>query len=139
MPGPLGTTPATQSIAFEGEGGGGAPPSNAVYVSGTTWVITGNTWITGDTTVANQVKFNIVNSSIGTTQIENDSITYAKIQNVTDARLLGRAAGSAGDIQEITAGANISISGGSISATVGAGSGISLGLAEATTRGMNLV
>lgn len=38
----------------------------------------------------------------GTTMtIDNDSVTYAKIQNVTDNRVLGRIAGSSGDVQEI--------------------------------------
>lgn len=35
--------------------------------------------------------------------IPNDSITYAKIQNVTTARVLGRVTGGSGDIEELTA------------------------------------
>lgn len=181
MPGPLGTTPATQSIAYEGEGGGGGAPTNAQYIVGSAnatltqeLVVTGNTWIVGDTTTAGQCKFDIVAGSIGTTQITdlnvttakiaadavtyakiqnvsganfilgrsssgsgdveeinlvgdvtvagnvatiaNDAVTYAKIQNVTDARILGRAAGSAGDCTELTTGAGIILSGGSVSA-----------------------
>jgi len=55
----------------------------------------------------------------GTAQtIANDAVTYAKIQNVTDARVLGRAAGSAGDVQELSAGTGISISGGAIASTI---------------------
>jgi hypothetical protein len=46
--------------------------------------------------------------------VPDDSITYAKIQNVTDARLLGRSAGSGGDAQEITVGAGLSLSGGAL-------------------------
>lgn len=49
--------------------------------------------------------------------IANDAVTYAKIQNVTDARLLGRSAGSAGDCQEITVGTGLSLSGGSLTAS----------------------
>lgn len=51
--------------------------------------------------------------------IANDAVTYAKIQNVTDARLLGRSAGSAGDVQEITVGSGLSLSGGSLTASGG--------------------
>lgn len=42
-------------------------------------------------------------STVGTTEITNDAVTYAKIQNVSATdRLLGRASALAGDIEEIT-------------------------------------
>lgn len=53
-------------------------------------------------------------SSISTANIGDDQVTYAKIQNVTDARLLGRSAGSSGDAQEITVGAGLSLSAGAL-------------------------
>lgn len=43
------------------------------------------------------------------------SILYANIQNVTDARLLGRSAGSAGSMQEITIGSGLTLASGSLS------------------------
>ena len=46
--------------------------------------------------------------------IDNDAVTYAKIQNVTDARLLGRSAGSSGDVQELTVSAPLALSGGAL-------------------------
>lgn len=55
--------------------------------------------------------------------IDNDAVTYAKIQNVSAAsRLLGRgsAAGS-GDVEEITLGTGLSMSGTTLSATGGGG------------------
>jgi len=58
-------------------------------------------------------------STVGTTDIDNDAVTYAKIQNVSAAsRILGRGSASgAGDVQELTVGSGISISGTVISAT----------------------
>jgi hypothetical protein len=42
-------------------------------------------------------------STVGTTEITNDAVTYAKIQNVSVAdRILGRVTAGAGDIEEIT-------------------------------------
>jgi hypothetical protein len=41
-----------------------------------------------------------VSSSGAQWDIDNDVVTYAKIQNVTDERLLGNFSGSAGDVQE---------------------------------------
>lgn len=50
-------------------------------------------------------------SSDGATwTVDNGAITYAKIQNVTDARLLGRSSGTAGTAQEITVGTGLSLS-----------------------------
>lgn len=59
--------------------------------------------------------------TIATAGIANDAVTYTKIQNVTDARLLGRSAGSAGDVQELTIGTGLQLSGGVLSNTVTAG------------------
>ena len=56
----------------------------------------------------------VVAGSIGTTQLGNDQVTYAKLQNVTDNRLLGRSAGSAGDVQELTVGGGLTLTGGAL-------------------------
>lgn len=63
-----------------------------------------------------------------TADLANQIVTYAKIQNVTDARLLGRSAGSAGAPMEITVGSGLSLAAGALTAT-GGGGGISIGLA----------
>ena len=55
------------------------------------------------------------------TTIANDAVTFAKFQNITDNRLLGRSAGSTGDMQEISIGSGLSLSGGTLSATGGGG------------------
>jgi hypothetical protein len=55
-------------------------------------------------------------ATVGTSQIDADAVTYAKIQNVTDARLLGRSAGSSGDAQEITVGSGLLLASGQLKA-----------------------
>jgi hypothetical protein len=62
-----------------------------------------------------------VSASGATWTIDSDAVTFAKIQNITDSRLLGRSAGSDGDCQEITIGANLTLSAGTLSATGGGG------------------
>jgi hypothetical protein len=57
---------------------------------------------------------NLVFAQVATGQIANDAVTYAKIQNVTDARLLGRSAGGAGDVQEITVGSPVTLAAGAL-------------------------
>jgi hypothetical protein len=57
----------------------------------------------------------ITNGSVGTDELADDNVTFAKIQNITDARLLGRSAGSNGDCQEITVGSGLSLAAGSLS------------------------
>jgi hypothetical protein len=56
--------------------------------------------------------------------IDPTVVTYAKIQNVTSARLLGRATAGAGDTEEITLGTNLSFTGTILNA---AGGGVSDG------------
>lgn len=85
----------------------------------------GASWSSDDQTGANvgtltdNDKGDISVSGGGTTwTINNDAVTYAKLQTVTDARLIGRSAGSNGDAQEITVGTGLSLSAGSLTATV---------------------
>lgn len=58
---------------------------------------------------------------VDTADINNDQVTYAKMQNVSAAdRLLGRGnGGGAGDTQEITLGTNLSLSGTTLNASGG--------------------
>ncbi len=60
-----------------------------------------------------------VSGSGATWTIDNDAVTYAKIQNVSAAStLLGRgSSGGAGDVQEITLGTGLSMSGTTLSAS----------------------
>jgi hypothetical protein len=61
------------------------------------------------------------------TTIGARKVLYSMMPSVTDARLLGRSAGSAGDAQEITVGTGLSLSGGTLSATGGGGGANALG------------
>lgn len=56
--------------------------------------------------------------TIVTAGITNDAVTFAKFQDITDNRLLGRSAGSAGDMQEITVGTGLSLSAGALTSTI---------------------
>ena len=66
-----------------------------------------------------------VSSSGATWTVDNDAITYAKIQNVSAvSKLLGRGSASgAGDMQEITLGSGLAMTGTTLSASGGGGSG----------------
>jgi hypothetical protein len=65
--------------------------------------------LTGDVTAS---------AGSGSTTIANDAVTFGKFQNITDARLLGRSAGSSGDMQEITVGNGLSLSAGALTGTL---------------------
>jgi len=48
--------------------------------------------------------------------VPDDAITFAKVQNIATAKLLGRTTGGSGDIEEITASDNLSLSAGLLKA-----------------------
>lgn len=69
--------------------------------------------LTGDVTAS---------AGSGSTTIANDAVTYAKMQNVSAAsKLLGRGDSGAGDVEEITIGSGLAMTGTTISATAGSG------------------
>jgi hypothetical protein len=101
----LGTL-ATQSGTFSGTSSGTNTGDNAVNTlySG----LVSNATHTGDVTGATALT------------IANDAVSYAKMQNVSAAsRLLGRGDSGAGDPQEITLGANLTMTGTTLAATGG--------------------
>ena len=57
---------------------------------------------------------NINTNGVTTAKIADANVTYAKIQNVADARLLGRSQGAAGVVQELTVGSGLTLSGGAL-------------------------
>lgn len=72
---------------------------------------------------------------VATADILNDNVTFAKLQNIATSRLLGRTTASSGDVEEITVGAGLTLSGGQLSssATAATGSVINSTYAEYTT------
>src|SRR3990167_1717999 len=73
--------------------------------------------------VVGRVAGDLTAAAVVTDQISNDSVTYAKMQDVSAAsRLLGRgSAAGAGDPEEIILGTNLSMAGTTINATGGGG------------------
>lgn len=57
---------------------------------------------------------NIGTGAVVEGKIGAKAVTYAKIQDVADARLLGRSSGTAGTVQELTVGSGLSLSGGAL-------------------------
>jgi hypothetical protein len=63
-----------------------------------------------------------VSSSGATWTIDNGAVSYAKIQDVSaTSRLLGRASAGAGDVEEITIGSGLTLTGTTLSASGGGG------------------
>lgn len=82
-------------------------------------------WATAGGSISDGDKGDITVSSSGATwTIDNDSVTYGKMQNVSaTSRLLGRASSGAGDVEEITIGSGLTLTGTTISASGGGGGG----------------
>jgi hypothetical protein len=58
-----------------------------------------------------------VSSSGAAWSIDDDAVTFAKIQNIASNKLLGRNTVDSGNIEEISIGAGLSLSGGTLSGT----------------------
>lgn len=91
--------------------------------SGSTWTID-NGAVTGSkidilTVTAN----NIANNTLTGNKIVNNTITYNKINTANASTILGRGAGSSGDLQEITVGSGLTMTGTTLSASGGGGGG----------------
>lgn len=82
-----------------------------VYVDGTPLLT--RAALTGDVTAA---------QASNVTTIANDAVTYSKMQNVSAAsKLLGRGDSGSGDVQEITLGSGLTMTGTTLSASGGSG------------------
>ncbi|MES3037883.1 MAG: hypothetical protein V4736_08255, partial [Bdellovibrionota bacterium] len=57
----------------------------------------------------------ILDSNVTTNKVANDAISFAKIQNLNSARILGRSTSGAGDAEELSVGGGLSIAGGVLS------------------------
>jgi hypothetical protein len=64
-----------------------------------------------------------INGSALDLAVPDDSITFAKVQNIATARLLGRTTASSGNIEELTVGAGLTLAGGELSSSAVAPSG----------------
>jgi hypothetical protein len=119
----------TVPVPVSSGGTGSTTPSGALANLGG---ISGNQTITlsGDLTGSGTTAINaqIAAGAVGTVEIANSNVTYAKLQNVTAARLLGNPTGSAAAPSEISLGTNLSFSGTVLNATAAGGlSGMTAG------------
>jgi len=116
---------ATGTVFYRKTAGTGAPEVQTLSTLKTDLGLTGtNTGdqtitLTGNVTGSGTGSFatTIANDAVTTSKILNANVTYAKIQDVTNNRLLGRANAINGTVQEISLGSNLSFSGTTLNAT----------------------
>ncbi|MGO4741739.1 hypothetical protein AB4099_34940 [Bosea sp. 2KB_26] len=65
----------------------------------------------------------IASAGVATGDIANDAVTFAKMQNIGTAKLLGRTTAGSGDAEEIAVGAGLTLSGGALTASAVASTG----------------
>lgn len=111
-------TGATNGITTQDEGAGGGVNQTTLNfvgagVSAASVGAVTTVTVAGGASVPDGDKGDITVSSSGTVwTVDNDAITYAKIQNVSATdRLLGRDTAAAGDIEEITVGGGLEFTG----------------------------
>jgi fibronectin-binding autotransporter adhesin len=60
----------------------------------------------------------VTGTGLSSVTIANDAVTFAKFQNISTGTLLGRSTASSGDVEELTIGSGLLLSGGVLSSTV---------------------
>ncbi|HEY8963823.1 MAG TPA: tail fiber domain-containing protein, partial [Alphaproteobacteria bacterium] len=70
--------------------------------------------------------------AVTTAKVGDDQVTFAKMQNIATNRLLGRVTAGSGDVEELTIGSGLTITGTTISVATGSGVGDVVGPASAT-------
>lgn len=126
----------TQWVSLSLGGLGGAPVAAQYIVAAAHASLTAERVATDTSTVA----WDFGTPAQAKANVPNDSITYAKIQNISAAsKLLGRgSAGGSGDTEEITLGSNLSMSGTTLNASGGAASNLHVITVESPTDTENI-
>lgn len=93
-----------------------------VSSSGTVWTI--------DNDVVTNAK--MADDAVTTAKVADDAVTFAKMQNIAADRLLGRSTTGSGNVEQISVGTGLSLSGGTLSVSSG---GITRGTAINATSG----
>ncbi len=89
--------------------------------SGSTFTIDGRV-VTGAKIGLNTILTeNIADAQVSTAKIVDEAVNFAKMQNITTNKLLGRGTALTGDIEEITLGTNLSFTGTTLNAAGGSG------------------
>lgn len=132
---------ATGTVFYRKTAGTGAPEVQTLATLKTDLGLTGTN--SGDQTIT--LTGDVTGSGTGTfaATIANDAVSYGKIQNVSAAsKLLGRGDSGSGDIQEITLGTGLTMTGTTVSATGASGALLAANnlsdLASASTARTNL-
>lgn len=89
--------------------------------SGATWTIDNNAVTGSKIDILTVTANNIANNTLTGNKIVNNTITYNKINTANASTLLGRGAGTSGDLQEITVGSGLTMTGTTLSASGGGG------------------
>jgi hypothetical protein len=98
-----------------------SPTLNQVYsANGRSWIWDGTAWNPYGSGIADGDRGDITVSAGGSQwTIDSETVTYAKMQNVSAAsRLLGRGDSGSGDVEELTVGTGLSITGTTLACTV---------------------
>jgi len=89
-----------------------------VASSGGTIAVSNNADTTLNLEIATGDRGDIIVTSTGTVwTIDNDVVTFAKMQNINTSRLLGRSTAGSGDIEEIAIGSGLTLTAGVLSAS----------------------
>lgn len=79
------------------------------------WGMDTNTYLTANQTITLSGDVTGSGSTAISTIIANDAVTFAKMQNINTARILGRSTSGAGNVEEISIGTGLSLSAGVLS------------------------
>lgn len=116
------TTDGSGTLSWSSPAGGSTVTNSASLNNGKIWLgdganIAQEHTMSGDATISNTGVLSLASVSVSTGKIASNAVTFQKFQQINSGKILGRSTAGLGNIEDLSLGAGLNISGGTLSLT----------------------